>query len=605
MENNERQEVELTSVSNASADQTTETSANANVSDVAAKPANAATDINNLSREQLASLLSSMLDVDKVTSIQKEAEEIKKRFDSLTEQLQSNRREAYRDSHNGSEEGYENFSDNADIDMQTAYSAYRNRLNVEHEANSKAKRSIIEQMGKLLEGEDVNTYNQQFRELIAQWKQIGTVAQADYQDISTKYKQHVDHFFDNLKLNHDMRVLDQKRNYEEKIKLCEEAEALAEKTSAIKSFNEIQRLHSQWKQIGTVPAEVREELWNRFKAATSIVNERFHKYIDENKEREKANYEAKLQLIAQVEEIAKGDLSSAKLIEAAAQQVGEIQEKWRTIGIVPKAVNTEVYTRFRKICDEVYNKRRAFFKEQNATLSANLELKKQLIAEVEALKTENKEWKEIFNKIVELQKKWKTIGPVPYKVSEDIWKKFRSACDYFFEERDKATSAEDEEREKNYELKKAILEELKATTLPEEPDMLFKAVQGFQQRWNGIGPLPGKKREIHQEFMDIVNKLYDKCASDDSSKNIQRFRAKMELIKDSADGQSKLTAERNRLIAKITQLENDVHTLENNIGFFSKSKNSEALKNDFENKIKTAKRNIEQANEKLDIIDAL
>lgn len=474
----------------------------------------------------------------------------------------------------------------------------------EYKENYNRKKTIIAQMVELMKEDDLGKYNQQFRDLMSQWKEIGNVAEANVHEINGQYKQIIDKFFEIVRINRDMRELDHKKNYEEKIKLCEMAEELANSTSATKSFNQIQALHAQWKQIGGVAPEVREELWNRFKAATSVVNERFHKYIDESKDREKANYEAKLGIIAEAEAIIKEDLSTAKAIDAATKKITELQEKWRTIGIVPKAVNNEVYANFRKLCDTVYNKRRAFYKDQNAVLKGNLELKNKLIEQAEAMK-DSTDWKMTFDKFVAIQKKWKTIGPVPHKVSDEVWKKFKTACDHFFEQRDKAMGTEDAAREKNHELKSAILAELKAATLPSESEDLFKTIQEFQQRWNQVGPLPSKKREIHQEFMDLVNKLYDKCASDDASKNLQRFKAKMELLKDSADGQSKINAERNRLIQKIKQLENEVTTLENNIGFFAKSKNSDALRNDFENKIKTAKKNIDQANEKLDIIDEL
>lgn len=599
MDINEQQEIALTeSVNN---EQTAEVLATEGTSDVAVT--STATDINNLSREELVALLIEKSKTSSPSMAYKTIEEIKKRFDTLTEQLISNKKEIYKEANNGSEEGFVAESDNADIDMQTAYSEYKHKLSSEQHTNAQKKREIIAEMETLLQGE-YNTYHTAFRELINKYKAIGNVAPSDYQEIATKHKILVDQYFENVRLNNDMRKLDQKKNYEEKLKLCELAEALTEDNSAAKNFTTIQNLHTQWKLIGAVPAEVREEIWARFKAATSRVNERFHKYLDESKDREKVNYEAKLALIAEVEEMLKGEIKTPKQIEAAVKKVTELQEKWRTIGIVPKAVNNEVYAKFRKTCDEVFALRRTFFKEQMTVFKANLEAKNKLIAEAEALK-DSQDWKSTFDRFVQIQKKWKTIGPVPHKQSDAIWNRFKSACDYFFEQRNKAFGAEDEAREKNWELKNALLAELKAAKLPEETEDLFKAAQDFQQRWNKIGPLPNKKREIHQEFMDIINKLYDKCASDDASKNMQRFRAKMELLSDSADGDSKLNAERNRLILKIKQLESEVSTLENNIGFFAKSKGSDALRNDIENKINTCKRNIVQTNEKLDIIDSL
>ncbi len=599
MENNEPQ------VLNEELEQTTAANSNiAEAADVAEQTANSATDINKLTREELVKLVSEKAAAPKATSVAREIDEIKKRFDILTAEAHKNQRDAYAAEHDGNADGFEISSDDADIDMQTECSKFASRLAIEQSANLDNKISILNKMEELLKGDDISKFSHEFRDQIAAWKTFGSVPPQDAQNINLRYKQATNDFFDRVKISREMRELDLKRNLEEKTRLCEEAEKLAATPSATKSFNQIQALHAQWKQIGAVPAEVREDLWARFKAATAVVNERFHKFIDENREREKSNYEAKKALISEMEQIANSDLETSKAIDAAVRKTTELQEKWRTIGVVPKAVNTQVYADFRKLCDVVFNKRRAFYKEQNNVLKANLEQKQKLIEQAEAMMNST-EWKETFDKYVAIQKKWKTIGPVPHKVSDSVWTKFKTACDHFFEQRDKAMGTEDAEREKNLEKKTALLAELKGTKLPEEPDELFKTIQGFQQKWNQIGPLPNKKREIHQEFMDIVNKLYDKCASDDASKNVQRFRAKMELLKDSPDGAQKLNQERNRLINKLKQTEAEYKTLENNIGFFSKSKNSDNLRNDFENKLKTAKRNIDQINEKLDIIDAI
>ena len=592
MENNEQNTLEAQE--SVSVDATKETQPQA-----AAKA-----DYSNLSREQLVELMNEKLSGEKVCAIAREVEEIKSRFDSLTEQQNSAKLLEYKESHEGSEEGYEKESDGADIDMQSAYSTFKARLSSEQGVNAQQKRNIISQLEELQKGEDINKYSKQFRDLMVEWKEIGTVAQADYNELHTKYKQIVDKFYEDMRLNRTMREMDQKRNYEEKIKLCEEAERLAADTSATKSFYNIQSLHAQWKQIGPVQPEVREELWNRFKAATATVNDRFHKFIDESKDREKKNYESKLAIIEEVKQIKVEELTTAKAIEGAIKKVTELQAKWRTIGIVPKNVNSEVYADFRKACDVIFNLRRTFFKEQNVTLNANLEEKKKLCEQAEAMQ-DSTDWKETCEKYVAIQKKWKKIGPVPYKVSDEIWKRFKTACDHFFENRDKEMGNEDTAREANLEKKSALLEELKAAEMPQDSDEAFKLLQQFQQRWREIGPLPGKKREVHQEFMDLINKLYDKCASEDASKNLERFKAKMELIKEGADGNAKLNQERNRLIVKLKQIETDVNTLENNIGFLSTSKTANNLKNDVERKIKIAKTNIEQINEKLDIIDKL
>jgi len=598
MENNEQEKSTISNTQVADSTSTTQTN------NAVANNNNATAEISSLSRAELVTFINNKLTSKNVANQTKIIEEAKKQFDTLTEQIVNQKREEYKAEHEGTDEGFVPDSDDADIDMQTTYSEYKKQLATEQNANSKQKRAIIEQMEQLLQGNDVSQYNKQFRELLEQWRTIGHVQATEAHELNAKQKRLTDQFFENLKLNHDMRELDQKRNYEAKIKLCEQAEELAQMQSATKSFNQIQSLHAQWKQIGAVPFEVRDELWERFKKATTTINNRFHKYLDESKEREKANYEAKLALIAQVEEIQKEDLTTRKAIDLAINKIEELQQKWRTIGIVPKAVNAEVYSTFRKACDQIYSIRRAFHKQQNEVFKQNLELKKRLIEKAEALK-DSTDWKATFDKFVAIQKEWKKIGPVPHNVANSTWEKFKTTCDYFFEQREKALGYQDSERENNYIQKKQILDELKAAQLPTDSDELFKTLQEYQQRWNSVGQLPSKKHEIQQEFANIINKLYDQCATEDASKNLQRFKAKMEMLNQSADGQQKIEQERNKLISKIKQLEADANTLDNNIGFFSKSKQSDKLIANFENKIKTVRQNIEQINEKLDIIDSL
>lgn len=598
MENNEQEKSTISNTQVADSTSTTQTN------NAVANNNNATAEISSLSRAELVTFINNKLTSKNVANQTKIIEEAKKQFDTLTEQIVNQKREEYKAEHEGTDEGFVPDSDDADIDMQTTYSEYKKQLATEQNANSKQKRAIIEQMEQLLQGNDVSQYNKQFRELLEQWRTIGHVQATEAHELNAKQKRLTDQFFENLKLNHDMRELDQKRNYEAKIKLCEQAEELAQMQSATKSFNQIQSLHAQWKQIGAVPFEVRDELWERFKKATTTINNRFHKYLDESKEREKANYEAKLALIAQVEEIQKEDLTTHKAIDLAINKIEELQQKWRTIGIVPKAVNAEVYSTFRKACDQIYSIRRAFHKQQNEVFKQNFELKKRLIEKAEALK-DSTDWKATFDKFVAIQKEWKKIGPVPHNVANSTWEKFKTTCDYFFEQREKALGYQDSERENNYIQKKQILDELKVAQLPTDSDELFKTLQEYQQRWNSVGQLPSKKHEIQQEFANIINKLYDQCATEDASKNLQRFKAKMEMLNQSADGQQKIEQERNKLISKIKQLEADANTLDNNIGFFSKSKQSDKLIANFENKIKTVRQNIEQINEKLDIIDSL
>lgn len=569
-------------------------------------------DLTGMTREELVKYFKKVQEDYVLTEVAKHLEDVKSSFDALTKAANDELHQKFIDE-GGEEKDFKPVPDPLDQKMKELYSKYRETRKSEKEAadkerkqNALEKRNIIQNMNNILAQPDNGEQNKTFKDLMAQWKKIGQVPQNEKAEIDSAYRTCVDKFYDNMRISRDLRELDMKRNYDEKVKLCEQAEKLVDQPSAPKAFFAIQQIHASWKNIGPVSAEQREALWNRLKAATNVINERFHKYVDENHEKEKQNYEAKLALCKEVEELGKSPMETIKECDAVVNKMLEIQTRWRSIGFAPKEFNNSVYADFRKLCDVIYEKKRKTYKDFNASLSVNYDEKVKLCEKAEEL-ADSTDWRKTTDALINLQKQWKKIGPVPHKRSEAIWTRFRAACDKFFNNKAQHFEGVDGEQNENLEKKRAIIEELKAYQMPEDVDEHFKVLQSFQQRWNQIGFVAKKvKNDINQEFASLINQQYDKLNTDDNNRNLQRFKSRMELMLDEQNGRDKITHERNKLITKLKQLEQDIVQLENNIGFFTtKSKQTDRLVNDVNEKIKNARANIDMINLKLDIIDAL
>lgn len=568
-------------------------------------------DISSLSRDELVGYFKRIVDTHPVMNVSRHLQDVYHAFKEKTNALNNAQKEQFIEQ-GGDPLDFKGVDDYAQTTMTTLYDEFRIKRTKEQEAlekqrqkNLEDKCAIIEEMKTLLAVSDVATVHNQFKALMEKWKEIGLVPSAEVQDLNATYKVHVDSFYNNLRISRELRENGLKHNYEEKIKLCEQAEALCEASSPSNAFYLLQQLHNQWKGIGAVPRAESDAIWERFKAATAKVNDRFHKLVDKNKDREKENYARKLALCEEVAKLSEVEFKSAKECDTIINQVLEIQKTWRTIGFAPKEYNDDVYAEFRRLCDLVFERKRKFYKEYNNLLSENYAKKMELCTKAESL-ADSTDWKVTSDILIGLQKRWKEIGPVAHKHSDEIWKRFRTACDKFFDNKNKHFSSLDEQYESNYEAKIALIEELKVCKLPDDCDEQFKVLQSFQQRWNEIGFVPMKKKnEINQMFSQLINRHFDKLASDDMQRNMQRFKGRVELMAQDEAGMDKLNHERNKLITKLRQIESDVVTLENNIGFFSKSKQSDRMINEVREKIKVAKQNIDMINEKLDILDSV
>ena len=447
---------------------------------------------------------------------------------------------------------------------------YNKQLDQERENNLAAKEAVIAELKNLIEKqEDVNATFPAFREIQNKWRAIGPVPAQSYRNINETYQLYVEQFYDMVKINRELRDLDFKKNLEVKEEFCALAEKLAESENVVDAFKELQKLHEQWKEYGPVAKEYREQIWDRFKAATAVVNKKYQAYYEGLKDQQAENLAKKTVLCEKVEEIAAREVGSSNDWNAFSKKIEELQKEWKTIGFASKKDNQKVYERFRAACDDFYGRKREFYTDYKDSMNANLDKKVALCEAAEALKTST-DWKKTTDQFISLQKQWKEIGAVPRKKSELLWKRFRAACDEFFAERDKQAKPENDFYA-NLKAKQAIIQEIRAYELKGDSSDQ-EAMRQFQARWQEIGFVPFKEK-------DKVAQAYKEALQATFPKEPRRPRSAAKAPK----------SEKEILIQKYNQLEQDVITYENNIGFFSMSKNSEPLIKQMQERIAQAK----------------
>jgi hypothetical protein len=497
--------------------------------------------------------------------------------------------------------------------MQSAIQQFRKKRDEEREQLEEEKKKNLAAKYEVIEGikdlvnrqESLNLTFDDFRTLQQKWREIGPVPQNEVHDMWENYHLHVENFYNYIKINKELRDLDLKKNYETKLDLCEKAEKLLLVPSIVKAFQTLQKYHDLWRETGPVPREKKEELWERFHEVTIKINKKQQEHFENLKEQSRKNLEAKQELCKKVETLLEESPTTPKDWEKNSKTIIELQHVWKTIGFSSKKDNQEIYLRFRKACDKFFDNKRDFFKCYKEEQQSNLQLKNELIQQAEALK-DSTDWKNTTDELIRIQKKWKDIGPVPRKHSDVIWKKFRGACDQFFNRKTEFFNKKDEMQEENLKLKEELIEELREYEPGKNNEASFATLQEFQQRWSEIGFVPIKKKDkINQEFKNLINARFDHLNMDETNKSIQKFRNKLENWKNEGQYNDRITQERNKIIGRLKQLENDITLWENNIGFFTKSKNSEALVRDFKNKIETGRRTIKMLNEKLDLIEEM
>jgi hypothetical protein len=474
----------------------------------------------------------------------------------------------------------------------------------EKEKNLEIKYQIIEDIKSLVNRkESINKTFQEFRDLQQKWRDTGLVPQSKLKDLWETYHHHVENFYDYIKINKELRDLDLKKNMEAKITLCEKAEELLMEPSVIKAFNILQKYHEQWREIGPVPRDKKDELWERFKLATSKINKKHQDFFEDRKEEQKKNLEAKNALCEKAEEIASMNFESHKEWDQKSKELIELQKVWRTIGFAPKKDNNKVYERFRNACDNFFDAKRDFYAQNKELQQNNMQMKLDLCVQAEALK-DSTDWKKTTDEFISIQKKWKEIGPVPRKQSDAVWKRFRAACDYFFDQKSEHFSTVDHDQIENLEAKKALIEEVKNYKLTKDEDVDLAQIKEFQRRWSEIGYVPFKEKDkIQNEFRSVINAQFDHLRIDEHKRDILKFKTKVSNFSESSKGQNKMRYERDKYLNRMKQLENDLILLNNNIGFFANTKNAESLIEDVNRKIQATIEKIELLKEKIRIID--
>lgn len=558
-----------------------------------------------MDKEQILALLAEKVEEEPSAALRTEVEALKVAFYKIHRAEVDARRKAFFAEHGEDAEYKPQEVDDSEMQFKQLYNNYRTKRDLAaaisekaKEENYHAKLSIIEELKALIATDEaLNTTFAKFHELQARWREIGQVPQAHANDLWESYNLHVENFYDYVKINKELRDLDWKRNLEAKTQLCEQAEALTESKNPVEAFRKLQKLHEEWREIGPVAHEYKEALWERFKGASSIVNRNHQEYFEARKAEQLVNFEKKSALCESVEAICAELPTTHKAWNKAVERLQQIQQEWRTIGFAPKKENTKVYDRFRAACNKFFEAKQAFYAGVKDDMESNLEAKIRLCEEAEKL-AESDDWNGATEAILKLQADWKSVGVVSRRHADNVWKRFRAACDKFFERKSQHFSTIDSEYTANLQAKQALLEEMKSAEIN-----TFDEIKEFQRRWSDIGFVPIKHKDsLQKQYKEALDKLFAVVRGSDREKQISCFKEKVASMKGAGD--KRLRSERERLYNRVKQLEQEIQTLENNIGFFAKSKGVEALIADVEEKIAKAKREMADAVERVKLIDS-
>lgn len=557
------------------------------------------------SKQELLELFARMLEEQPVQTLRRDVEALKVAFYKLRRAEVEAARRAFVEA-GGKEEEFTPAVDGSEARLKDLIREYRTRrdaflanLEQEKEENLKVKLGIIEELKALVNSDEtLNHTFTRFRELQQRWKETGPVPQQQVKDLWETYNLHVENFYNFIKINKELRDLDLKKNYEQKVALCEQAEALVLEPSIVEAFHKLQKLHDEWRETGPVANEYKEALWERFKEASSRINKQHQEHFEALKAEQVHNLELKEGLCVAAEELVAQPLTTLKEWNRANDRLLEIQKTWKTIGFAPKKDNNRIYERFRAACDRFFESKRQFFAGVKSEMEHNLQLKNEICAQAEALQN-SEEWKKTTDELIALQTRWKQIGAVSRRHSDAVWKRFRAACDHFFERKAAHFAGVDGEHEENLRRKLALLDEMAAADVKAGG---YEVIKDFQRRWGEIGFVPIKQKDaIQKRYKAAVDALFDALRGSERDRSMNRFREKVSSLKGAGD--RRLRSERERLYNKVRQMEQDIALLENNIGFFTKSKNADALVAEVKAKIERAKAEMAATIEKVRLID--
>ena len=468
--------------------------------------------------------------------------------------------------------------------------------------NLEKKQAVIEKIKVLATTpEEANKSYEDFKALQNEWREIGPVPAEHVTETWKNYQLYVEQFYDMLKLNSEMREYDFRKNLEAKTILCEQAEKLKDEADVVSAINQLQTLHQEWKEIGPVAKDLREELWNRFKEASTIVRKRHQEFFEARKAQEEENLQKKTELCEQIEAIETEGLKTFADWDAKTKEIIDLQAVWKTLGYAPQKLNAQVFDRFRAACDQFFTQKAAFFKSVKESLNENLQKKTVLVEKAEALK-DSTEWKKTTDVLVELQKEWKTIGAVPRKVSDQLWKRFVTACDQFFEAKSQAHAGQRAEQQDNLEKKQGIIAQLK-TLAEESVEGAAQKIKELQQQWNEVGHVPMKEKDkIYEQYHEVVDSLYKKLNISQAQRRLNSFRTTLKVTAEK-EGNS-LLREREKLMRAYEIMKNEVQTYENNLGFLSVgSKKGNALVQDIQKKVDKLKDELNLLGQKIKAVN--
>lgn len=478
---------------------------------------------------------------------------------------------------------------------------YNAALEAEKMQNLEKKRAIIQQINDITSDPDnINRQYNNVQQLQQEFKAVGAVPATDDTDVWKSYQQAVEKFYDLLKINKELRDYDFKKNLEIKQQLCLEAEALDEESDIIVAFRKLQELHNSWRETGPVAKELREELWARFKNASAVVNKKYQSFFEERKAREQEAAEKKTALCEELESIMGGEFKTNAAWDEATKKIIELQQQWKQAGFAARKLNNELFARFRKMCDEFFANKLSYYKNIRETMSANLAKKLELCEKAEALK-DSTDWKATTDALVALQKEWKTVGPVNKRQSDQVWKRFITACDYFFEQRKQKSVNVHAVEHENLKAKKAIIAQLKELLEAEEPEDAAKTVRELMAKWQEVGHVPFREKDkIYKEYREAIDMAYDKFDIKGSRAHLANFENNLNKLDDN----DKMYHERERLVRAYEQKCSELKTYENNMGFFNaQSKTGNSIVKEMERKIARLKEDIAMLEQKIKMVD--
>ncbi len=562
-----------------------------------------------MGREELVTTLEELVTIDDVNHIRKHIGFIKISYRKLLreENLASYEQRLGRDT---LEEGEEVVLDPLTDRFDAAFAIYKEKkaafdkaLDLEMQANLKAKEDILEELRQLIDSEEElkKTYDQ-FHALQDRWRAVGPVPRGAKGTFWNNYHFLVEKFFDKVNINKELKDLDLKKNLEAKTALCEKAEELLLETSITQSFQQLQKFHEAWKEVGPVPQDKKDEIWERFKAATDKLNNRRQEHYESLREEQNKNYAAKLVLCEKSEELITVVPNTPRQWQEKTNEINELFKVWKTIGFAPKRVNNEVWNRFRTSLDTFFANKKEFFRKYKDQQKENYNQKLNLCMQAEALK-ESDDWRATTDALINLQQEWKKIGPVPAKFSDKIWKRFRQACDNFFNRKSEHFSNIGEKQEDNLKKKLQLIEEIQNHKYSTDNKENLNILKDFQRKWMDIGHVPIKKKDkVQLAFRKAIDNQFEVLNISKKAQTTLSFRSKIENLKGVPNASNIIYKERNILTSRIKNLESDIQVLENNIGFFASSKKADILKAEFEEKIEKAKSEISVLREKMKIL---